>query len=160
MRTVRGVLAAIGVMLVSTLGLPSAVRAQLGVGTWERQSDKGSKGLVGYMTMTVEQCCKGGYRVTYHITINDTKSVMKVESPFDGTEVPVLVDGKPSGETMAIKRVDDRHSTTVIKMNGQPFGTSKSTLSADGKTLTAINEIVQTGGVQPKDTQTEVWIKK
>ena len=156
MRTVRGVLAASGVMLVSAFGMPGAMQAQLGVGTWERQSDKGSKG-VGSMTMTVEPCCKGGYKLTYHIAFNGVTSVMKVESPFDGTAVPVLVDGKPSGETMSITRVDDRHSTTVMTMNGKPFGTSKSTLSADGKTLTVIDDIAQSGGVQPK---TEIWVKK
>ena len=86
--------------------------------------------------MTVEGCCHGGRKLTYHITMNDTKLVLTVESPFDGTEVPVLLDGKPSGETMAIKFVDDYHTTTVLKMNGQPFGTSKATLSADGEKVT------------------------
>ena len=154
MRTVRGPLAIVGVMLVSTLVMPAAARAQLGVGVWERQKDKGSKGLAGSMTMTVEQCCRGGYKLTYNIDINGTKSVMKVESPFDGTAVPVLVDGKPSGETMSIKRVDERHTSTTMTMNGKLFGTSKGTLSADGKTLTVINDM-KTGG-----TQTEVWVKK
>jgi hypothetical protein len=30
-----------------------------------------------------------------------------------------------SGETMAIKRVDDHHLSTVLKMNGKLFGTSE-----------------------------------
>ena len=152
MGTFRGVLALSG--FIAAFAMPNAVHAQLGVGTWQRQSDKGSKGLAGSMTMTVEQCCKGGYKLTYDININGTKSVMKVESPFDGTAVPVFVDGKPSGETMTITRVDDRHSSTTMTMNGQPFGTSKCTLSADGKTLSVIN-VMQSGG-----TQTEVWVKK
>jgi hypothetical protein len=54
---------------------------------------------------------------------------------------PVLTAGKPSGETMAIKSVDDHHLTALLKMNGKTFSTSKSTLSADGKV-------------------TEVWVKK
>ena len=151
MGTFRGVLALSG--LIAAFAMPNAVHAQLGVGTWQRQSDKGSK-EVAAMTMTVDPCCNGGYRLTYHIEIGDTKSVMKVESPFDGTAVPVFVDGKPSGETMAIKRVDDRHTSTTMTMNGKPFGTSKGTLSADGKTLSVIN-VMQSGG-----TQTEVWVKK
>ena len=61
---------------------------------------------------------------------------MTVDSPMDGREAPVLVGGKPSGETMAIKRVDDRHYSAVVKMNGKPFGTSNGTVSADGKTMT------------------------
>ena len=81
------------------------------------------------MTMTVEACCRGGRKLTYRINMKGTNSIMTVESPFDGTAVPVLVDGKPSAETMAIKRVDDHHTTTVVKVSGQPYGTSKSTLS-------------------------------
>jgi hypothetical protein len=41
-------------------------------------------------------------------------------------------------------------------MNGEPFGTSSATLSADGKTLTVINEMASgaTGKV------TETWTKQ
>lgn len=152
MRTPRGVLTASGIILVCAVAMPGTVRAQLGVGTWEK---KASAGMTGSMTMTVEMCCKGGRKLTYHIGINSTKSLMTVESPFDGTAVPVLVNGKPSGETMAIKRTDERHTFTVLKMNGQPYGTSKATLSADGKLLTVINETIH-----PKGIQTEIWIKK
>jgi len=112
------------------------------------------------MTIPVEACCKGGRKLTYRISMNGTTSELTVESPFDGTEVPVLLDGKPSGETMAIKRIDDHHATAVLRMGGQPYGTSKSTLSADGKTLTVVNDIASPGGPQPKGVQTEIWIKK
>ena len=58
--------------------------------------------------------------------------------------------------TMGIKRVDARHADTVLKMNGQTYGTTKATLSADGKTLT--NEIAVTSEArgQPVGKQTEV----
>ena len=155
MRTLRGVLTASGVILVCAVAMPGTVRAQLSVGTWERKWDKASAGMTGSITMTVEECCKGGRKLTYHMNFNGTKSVMTVESPFDGTAVPVLVNGKPSGETMTIKRTDDHHTITVMTMKGRPFGTSKATLSADGKLLTVINETLQ-----PKGIQTEIWIKK
>ena len=86
--------------------------------------------------------------------------VMVVESPFDGREVPVLLDGKPSGETMAITLVDPRHTTAVVKMNGKPFGISKGSLSADGKTLTVENEYSASVGGNPAGKQTEIWIRK
>jgi hypothetical protein len=84
------------------------------------------------ITMTVEMCCNGGRRLVYYIPAvgNQPPVTMTVDSPMDGTEVPALIDGKPSGETMAIKRIDDRHVTGVVKMNGKPFGTSTSTISA------------------------------
>lgn len=87
------------------------------------------------MTMTVEMCCGGGRRLTYRIAMNGNEMIMVVESALDGSDAPVIIGGKPSGETMAIRQIDDHHAMAVLKMNGQPFGTAKGTLSADGKTL-------------------------
>jgi hypothetical protein len=76
----------------------------------------------------------------------------------------VLVGGKPSAETMAIKRVDDRHVITIVKMNGKAFGTSKATLSADANTITVENEYAMggagQGAGQPPTKSTEIWIRK
>jgi len=110
--------------VVCALAAATSVHAQVEVGTWLRQSEEaGSRP----MTMTVERCCGTGRRLVYRI--EGVPTVMTVESPFDGSEAPVLVDGKPSGETMAIKRLDDHHTYTVLKMNGKEFGTSKASLS-------------------------------
>jgi len=138
---------------VLLLTISATLEAQMVVGTWVRTPTKTAPGM---MTMMVEPCCGSGYKLTYRFAMGSNKTVMTVESPFDGTEVPVLVNGKPSGETMAIKRVDSHHSTTVIKMNGEPFGTSSATLSADDKTLTVINEMAS--GAAGKVTET--WTKQ
>jgi hypothetical protein len=71
-----------------------------------------------------------------------------------------MLGGKTSGETMAIKRVDDLHLTAVLKMNGKTFGTAKGTISADGKTLTVEDNFISAEGGQPVGKQTEVWIRK
>ena len=140
--------------LCTLLGTTTA-SAQLGVGTWTRQADPK---MPGEMTMTVEECCNGGRRLTYRFS--SMKQIMTVESPFNGQEVPVLLDGKPSGETMAITRLDPRHTSTIIKMNGKPFGTSKAELSADGRTITVENEFSASVGGNPAGRKTEVWTKK
>jgi len=133
-----------GVLIaLSALYAPSLVQAQLGVGTWVRQP---SPTTPGDITMMVEACCNGGRRLTYHIKIGNDTMIMVVESPFNGTEVQVLVGGKPSGETMAIKTVDDRHWTCVLKINGQSFGTSKGEISADGKTINVENNFAFAAG--------------
>ena len=108
--------------------------------------------------MTIEACCNGGRRLVYHLV--DLKTVMTIESRLDGSEAPVLVDGKPSAETMAINRVDDHHSITVVKMNGKPFGTSSATLSADGKTITVANDFSASVGGHPAGKFTETWVRK
>lgn len=146
---------AIAISAFCAIGSARSANAQVGVGTWARQ-DAQPPGRT--MTMTVEACCGSGRRLVYRITGID--AVLTVESPFDGSEVPVLMAGKPSGETFAIKQIDDRHWTTVIKMNGKPFGTSTATLSADGRTLTVENDMTAAVGTNPAGKSTETWIKK
>ena len=130
---------------------PNLLAAQLGVGTWVRTDSGGAQ-----MTMTVESCCGGGFRLTYHVA----NVVMTVESPMNGRAVPVLIDGKPSGETMAIKRLDAYHAVTTMTMNGQSFGISRSTLSADGKTLTVEDDFTAAAGGHTGGKQTETWVRR
>jgi hypothetical protein len=86
--------------------------------------------------------------------------VLTVESQLDGRDAPVMLGGKPSGETMAIKLVDDHHTTAVLKMNGKIFGTSKGTLSPDGKILTVEDDFTSAVGGQPVGKQTETWVRQ
>lgn len=144
------------VVLLGALGPATPLHAQIGVGTWARK-DTGSKLPI---TMTVEACCKGGRRLIYHFDVKGTETILSVESAFDGSEAEVLIDGKPSGETMAITRVDDHHTSTVVKLNGKEFGTSKATLSADGKVLTVVNDYSSSVGGQTVGKSTETWTRK
>lgn len=144
------------VALLGALGPVRSLQAQIGVGTWVRQAT----GSMSPMTMTVETCCNGGRRLIYHFDINGTETILAVESRFDGSDADVLIAGKPSGETMGITRIDDHHISTVVKLNGKPFGTSNATLSADGKVLTVINDFSSSAGGQPVGKYTETWVRK
>jgi len=144
--------------MLCALGPASPARAQVGIGTWVRTAGPQTPGKI---TMTVEACCNGGRRLIWRFSIPDQPvQTMLVESPFDGREVPVLLNGKPSGETMAIKVVDARHTSCVVKMNGKPFGTSKGTISADGRTLTVENDFSGSVGGNPAGKHTETWVRK
>jgi hypothetical protein len=138
-----------------TIVSPNALRAQGAVGTWVKQSGRMGAGA---MSMTVEACCNGGRRLIYHVAGSDM--VLTVESPLDGSDVPVMIAGKPSGQTMGIKRVDDHHTVTVLKINGKPYGTSKAALSADGTLLTIESEYTSTIGGQAIGKITETWVRK
>jgi hypothetical protein len=61
---------------------------------------------------------------------------------------------------MAITRVDDHHLSTVLKMDGKPFATSKAALSLDGKTLTVENIVTVAAQGQTVGKTTEVWVRK
>jgi hypothetical protein len=134
-----------------TLGWGSPADAQLGVGEWVR-TDAAGKG----MTMTVAVCCKGGFRLTYHVPIGNGQPpvTLTVDLPMDGTEVPTLSAGKPTGQTMSAKRVDDHHYTGVVKQNGQLYLTANATLSADGKSMTVEDTLAGNQKV------VETWVKK
>ena len=147
--------AAARLALLLVLSWAGAASAQLAVGNWARTDSAG----LG-MTLTVEACCNGGLRLTYHFPAmgDQPPATMTVDSPMDGTEVPVLLDGKPTGETMAIKRVDALHMTGVVKMNGQLYVTSSSALTADGKSATTESISQMPGGKTQKVIET--WVKK
>ena len=140
-----------GAAFLLILGWSSQAHAQLGVGEWVR-TDAGGKG----MTMTVAACCKGGFRLTYNVPVGNGQPplVLTVDLPMDGTEVPTLSAGKPTGQTMSAKRIDDRRYTGVVKQDGQVYLTSSATLSADGKSMTVEDTLTN------KQKVVETWVKK
>jgi hypothetical protein len=131
-----------------------SLQAQFSVGTWVQTAPM--KGL----TMTVENCCNAGRRLIFQMTLGQKTQTMMVESRFDGSDAPVLVDGKPNGETMALKRVDDRRTSTVFKRDGKVFRTSTTTESADRTTLTVENEMIDTADGRVTGKMTETYVKK
>jgi len=142
----------IAVLFALTCG--SSLQAQFSVGTWVQTAPM--KGL----TMNVDQCCNGGRRLTFHITVGQKTQTVTIESRFDGSDAPQVVDGKPSGETMALKRVDDRRTTTVFKKNGKVFRTSTATESADRMTMTVENEFIDPGDGRVTGKMTETYVRK
>ena len=137
--------------------LASSAWPQIADGTWNKRGDHPTLG------MSI-QTDAAGTKITYRLLTPDGKplpqAIMTLVTRLDGNEVPVLVDGKPSGETMAIRRIDERHAATVIRLNGAPFATSKSELSADGRTIRVENTTSGNQPGQPAGTKTEYWDKQ
>jgi len=119
--------------VVCLLSLSSMVGADsLWSGTWVlREPPQG-----GRLTMTVEEV-GSGWKLTYKIVGPDAPGPIysTVLTPLDGKDVPVLVEGKPSGQTMGIKKIDSRHTVGVVKFQGKEMGISKGELSPNGKVL-------------------------
>jgi len=143
------------VALASLVGMvSSAEAAESPVGTYVKTATKGKP----EMTLTIEMWEPGKARLTYRVKGAEVK--VTIDSALDGSDAPVMVDGKASGETMAITRVDKYHATTVLKMNGKTFGTSKGTFSNDFTTLTAESEFSASYGGNAAGKSTEVWTRK
>ncbi len=116
-----------------------------------------------HTTMKLEET-SSGWKITYHIATQNAQgkpivAVMTVETALDGKDSENLLDDKPSGQTMAIRKVDERHTCTIIKMNGQQSGISKSELSADGKLITTQNDFKGAQSGSPGKS-TQYWDRR
>src|SRR5712692_6049054 len=95
--------------VVCLLSLSPIVRADsLPIGTWVRRDPQ--QGI--RLTMTVE-AVGTGRKLTYKVVGPDAPGgiVSTVLTQLDGKDVPVLVNGKPTGQTMAIRTIDSRHTS-------------------------------------------------
>ena len=126
------------------------------LGTWVRRDTKEQPARI---IMKVE-AVGAGFKLTYTISTPQlpVAQIMTVLTQLDGKDAPALVDGKPSGQTMAIQSLDSRHTSTIVRMQGREFSTSKSEVSADGKVLKVENTSKRPDG-KPAVTL-EYWDKK
>ena len=110
----------------------------------------------GPIALTVE-AAGSGRKLTYKFA--DPAMVMTIVTQLDGKDAPVLLNGQPTGQTMAIKRIDDRHVFAVVKFQGNEGSTAKSELSADGKVL-KVENMLPSGAAAGQVIEVEYWDKK
>jgi hypothetical protein len=133
-----------------------AVAADSPVGTWVRQTSKDETGLP-QMILIIERWGASGAKLTYRVAGVD--KLMTISSPMDGSDVPVLLAGKPTGQTTGIKLVDEHHAKAVQKMKGKVVGTSTATLSEDFTKMTVENDFTAAPD-RKLGRSTEVWLRR
>ncbi len=123
-------------------------------GTWVlRENQPG-----GHLTMKIEET-NSGWKMTYKVVgpgapgTSDTT----IFTPLDGKDVPVLIDGKPSKQTMSISKVDGHHTVNVIKFSGKEIGVSKAELSADGNQIKVETDYAESNPGAPAGKQIQFW---
>jgi hypothetical protein len=140
-------------LLVTT----NAARADMGIlglGTWAQRN--------GVLVLTIEEA-GAARKLTYRTRGPDGKfmaGALTVVTAGDGKDAPMLIDGKPTGQSMAIRKVDATHTHTVLKLNGKECGISRGEISADGKVMKSEDEYTNPAcGAVGKKTVT-VWDRK
>src|SRR5262245_53739081 len=93
------------------IGASPAAAADSPVGTWVKKGEGHAA-----MTLTIDEWGPNKVKLTWRMA--QPKMVLTLVAALDGSEAPLLIDGKPSGETMAIKRIDNLHTAGTVKMNG------------------------------------------
>jgi hypothetical protein len=83
---------------------------------------------------------ENGLLVVYAIDGNNLKMTMPTgqsfSAPLDGTASPYM--GDPGQTSVSMKRIDDRTIDETDKRDGKIIGTSRLTVSADGRTMTVV----------------------
>jgi hypothetical protein len=77
---------------------------------------------------------------------------------FDGADAAMLVNGAPTGQTIAITVIDEQRASSITKFQGKATGTSRSELSDDGKVLRVDHDVPAPGTTSVH--RTEVWDKQ
>ena len=131
-------------LLALGLLVPSlVVRAQDAlVGSWVLDPSA-SKGTVAEMlptagTMEITAAGDGKYKTTNEVTAGGVNVRSELTYALDGKDYAVVATPSQPGVTLAqsMERVSDNLFKSTIKINGQPFATATTEISADGKTLT------------------------
>ena len=141
-------------LLLALLSLGTTAVAQvtiLELGTWVQ------RGAAAPLVLTIEKA-GSGRKLTYRIRKPDGKFdstfEMTVVTELDGKDAPTIINGKPTNESMAIKRLDALHAFTSLKRQGKEYGTSKAELSPDGKVMKVEDHIFGT------EKKINYWDKK
>ncbi len=97
-----------------------------------------------------------GWNLTYKVVGSDApvSTVSTVLTRLDGKDAPLLVNDKPSGQTMGIKRIDTRRTVTVLRFKGKETGISKAEISPDGK---VIKVEIDYAGSNPIGNEIQYW---
>ena len=99
----------------------------------------GSHAISGsWRAVKFDSMSDNGTLVTYALEATNLKMTsptgQSYSAPLDGTDSPF--NGDPGQTSVSMKRIDDRTIEETDRRNGKVIGSSKLTVSADGKTMT------------------------
>ena len=130
----------VAVTTLWTAGVAAQTKsAEPWVGTWKTDLAKSTfspgPAPAEEATITIERLEKG-YRTTIASTADGKPMQTDTIWTFDGKDHPVK--GAPVvNTTAAYKRIDDRTFEVATKVDGKPTVTTRVSISADGRTMTA-----------------------
>ncbi len=136
----------------------SSVQAQNDalVGTWKLNVEK-SKYEPGPTPKSLTRTVAAdgdGVKYTFEGVAGDDKPISYSFSvKFDGKDNPISGSVPNGADTAAIKRVDSHHYVATLKKGGKTVGTSKVSISEDGKVATVDATGTNAAGVKTHDIQ-------
>ena len=94
------------------------------------------------MKYTFEGVTADGKQISYSFSVK-----------FDGNDNPITGTVPNGADSASMKRVDANHYVATLKKGGKPVGTSKVSISEDGKVATVDATGTNAAGVKTHDVQ-------
>jgi len=140
MKTLLGILALGALLAMSSIAIAADTPDPV-IGTWKLDAAKSSgSGAMPKSETRTYAAAGDGIALTWERVSADGKTAaVKTTFKYDGKDYPVT--GSPDFDALNAKRVDANTIESTQKRMGKDVGTTRRTVSADGKTLTLVSKL-------------------
>jgi hypothetical protein len=126
------------------------------IGTWKLNTAKSKyePGPTPKSLTRIVEAQNDGVKYTFEgIAADGTPISYTFSVKFDGNDNPITGTVPNGADTASMKRVDANHYVATLKKGGKPLGTSKVSISKDGKVATVEASGTNAAGVKTHDLQ-------
>jgi len=151
MKTLLGILALGALLAMSSIAVAAGTSDPV-VGTWKLDAAKSSGNTAMPKSETRTYAASGdGVALTWERVSADGKTnSVKTTFNYDGKDYPVT--GSPDFDALNAKRVDANTIESTQKRMGKDVGTTRRSVSGDGKTLTLVSKFTTAKGEEVSTT--------
>ncbi|HEY0230762.1 MAG TPA: hypothetical protein VGC55_05890 [Dokdonella sp.] len=147
MKTLLGILALGALLAISTVATAAETPDPV-VGTWTLDTAKstGNVAMPKSETRTYAASADSIALSWKRVSADGKESEVKTTFKYDGKDYPVT--GSSDFDALNAKRVDATTIESTQKRMGKEVGTTRRTVSADGKTLTLVSKLTTAKGTE------------
>jgi hypothetical protein len=151
MKTLLGTLALCALFAVSSVAIAADTPDPV-VGTWKLNTAKSTANVPMLKSETrTYAAAPDGVVLTYtRVNAEGKESTVKTTFKYDGKVYPVT--GSDDFDALSAKRVDANTIDSIQKHMGKDVGTTRRSVSADGKTLTLVSKLTTPKGTKVDTT--------
>jgi hypothetical protein len=150
MKTLLGTLALGALLALSSVAIAADTPDPV-IGTWKLNTAKSTGNPIPKSETRTYAASPGGVALTYsRVGADGKESTIKTTFKYDGKDYPVT--GSTDFDALNAKKVDANTIESTQKRMGKDVGTTKRTVSADGKTLTLDSKLKTPQGTDANTT--------
>jgi hypothetical protein len=121
------------------------------IGTWKLNVEKSKNDKMPKSETRTYAAADGGVKLSWKRVGADGKhSAVETTYKYDGKDYPIT--GSSDFDSVSLKRVGSHKAEATQKLNGKVVGTTKRTVSKDGKTLTLVSKSTNANGESTTST--------